>query len=304
MRGAISWMVGNHVAANLLMLIFLLGGLLKIGAIKQEVFPEVDLDRVQVFVAYPGAGPEEVEDGIILRIEDNLTGVDGIKQIKSVAREGSGMVTVELLSGADIDLVLQDVKSEVDRIITFPEEAEKPVISKLLNRREVISVVVYGELDDLTLRELAEDLQDDLLDYAEITQVDLSGVRPYEISVEIAEEELRRHRVTLSQVARRLREASQDIPGGLIKSGGHEILLRTKERRYYGPEYEQLVILSGPDGSRVRLSEIAQVRDGFAETDQYARFDGEPAGVDKAGWRIDTKTGLFQTDDSAAHAAL
>ena len=156
MKDAIRWMAQNHVAANLLMLVFIVGGLILSVSIKQEVFPEVALDRVVVSVAYPGAGPEEVEEGVVLKIEENLTGVDGIKQIRSVAGEGFGSVIAEVMTDADVDLVLQDIKSEVDRIITFPKDAEKPVVSKLLNRREVITVVVSGDLPERSLRELAE----------------------------------------------------------------------------------------------------------------------------------------------------
>ena len=156
MKAAIRWMAKNHVAANILMLVLIIGGMVKGFSIKQEVFPEVDLDRIQVSVAYPGAGPEEVEEGILRKIEESLTGVDGIKEITSSAAEGIGVVTAEIETGEDPDRVLQDVKSEVDRIVTFPEDAEKPVISKLVSRSEVISVVVYGDVSERVLREQAE----------------------------------------------------------------------------------------------------------------------------------------------------
>ena len=220
MKGAVRWMAHNHVAANLLMIVLVVGGLIRVSTIKQEVFPEISLDTVQVSVAYPGAGPEEVEEGILLQIEENLTGVEGIKQIKSVAKEGVGTVSAELYPGEDPDMKLQEIKSEVDRIITFPEDAEKPVITKLLNRYEVMSVVVYGEASDRALREQAEAIREELLSYPEITQVDLSGVRPYEISIEVPEENLRRYNLTLEQVAQRVRAASLDLPGGTIKTEG------------------------------------------------------------------------------------
>ncbi|MCF6178897.1 MAG: efflux RND transporter permease subunit, partial [Geopsychrobacter sp.] len=281
MKGAIRWMTANHVAANLLMLILILGGIIKAPHIKQEVFPEISLDRVSVVVAYPGAGPEEVEEGILLKIEEGLTGVDGIKQLKSTAVEGSGTVIAELYAEQDPDRVLQDIKSEVDRITTFPEDAEKPVVSKLLNRREVISVVVYGHIGERSLRQQAETIRDELLELSGITQVDLGGVRPFEISIEIPEERLRQYHLTLEQVASRIRSASLDLPGGSIKTAGGEILLRTKERRYFGPEYADIVILSNPDGTEVKLSEIARVVDGFEDSDEYARFDGQPAAMIK-----------------------
>ncbi|WP_027716504.1 efflux RND transporter permease subunit [Desulfuromonas sp. TF] len=281
MKGAVQWMTRNHVAANLLMLVLVLGGLLNGPSIKQEVFPEVTLDRIQVQVAYPGAGPEEVEEGILLKVEENLTGVDGIKEIKSLAAEGMGIVTAEIYAGEDADRVLQDIKSEVDRIITFPEDAEKPVISKLLNRQEVISVVVYGEVSERSLREQAEAIRDELLELPDITQVDLGGVRPYEISIEIREENLRRYNLTLEQVAQRIRRASLDLPGGTIKTEGGQILLRTMERRYWGPGYADIVVLTAEDGTQVRLGDIAEVRDDFRDTDEFARFDGQPAAMVK-----------------------
>jgi multidrug efflux pump subunit AcrB len=279
MTGAVSWMTRNHVTSNLLMLVLIVGGLVRGASVKQEVFPEVSLDQVRISVAYPGAGPEEVEEGILLQIEENLTGVDGIKEIRATAAEGVGTVTVELLPGGDPDRVLQDVKTEVDRIVTFPEDAEKPVISKVLNRREVISVVVFGDVPERTLREQAEAIRDDLLAFPDITQVDLSGVRPYEISVEVPEESLRRHGLTLDSLAQRLRRASLDLPGGTVKTDGGEVLLRTKERRYFGSEYAEIPVVVDPDGTQVRLGDIAEVRDTFRETDEFARFDSKPAAM-------------------------
>ena len=281
MNSAIRWMAGNHVAANLLMLIFIVGGIILGFSVKQEVFPEVSLDKIQVSVAYPGAGPEEVEEGVLLKIEENLTGVDGIKQLKAQANEGFGTVTAELYPDSDANQVLADIKTEVDRITTFPQDAEEPVIAKLLNRREVISVVVYGDLTERSLREQAERVRDDLLGLPQITQADLSGVRDYEIAVEVSEDTLRRFNVTLDQIAARIRAASLDLPGGTIKTAGGDILIRTKERRYTGHGYEGIVILTRADGTQVRLGDIARVRDGFAESDTSARFDGKPAAMVK-----------------------
>ncbi|MCJ7830714.1 MAG: efflux RND transporter permease subunit, partial [Desulfobacterales bacterium] len=295
MKNAIKWMARNHVAANLLMLVFVVGGLIKGFDIKQEVFPEISLDRIQVAVAYPGAGPEEVEEGIVLKIEDSLTAIDGVKEIQSRAGEGLGTVTAELRTGEDADRILQEVKSEVDRIATFPEEAEKPVVTKILTRREVVSVVVYGEVPERTLREQAENIREDLLALPGITQVDLAGVRPYEIAVEIPEENLRRYGFTLDEVAQRLRQASLDLPGGNIRAAGGEILLRTQGKRYQGFEFADIIIVADPDGTRVRLGDIATVRDTFEEIDLAARFDGQPAAMVKVFRVGDQKpTGISQ----------
>ncbi|HEY5674645.1 MAG TPA: efflux RND transporter permease subunit [Malonomonas sp.] len=279
MINAVKWMARNHVAANLLMFALVIGGIIMGPRVKQEVFPEVSLDMISVSVAYPGAGPEEVEEGILLKIEENLTGVDGIKQMKATAGEGFGKVTAEVYADVDVDEVLQDIKSEIDRISTFPEDAEKPIISKLSNRREVISMVIYGDASEKVLREQAELIRDELLELPDITQVDLSGVRDFEITVEIPEENLRRYNLTLDQVAARIRAASLDLPGGTVKTSGGEILLRTKERRYWGPEYADITILSKMDGTQVRLGEIANVVDGFADSETYGRFDGKPAAM-------------------------
>jgi multidrug efflux pump subunit AcrB len=272
-------MAHNHVAANLLMLIFIVGGLAMAFSINQEVFPEIELDMVQVSVAYPGAGPEEVEDGIILKIEENLSSLTGIKEIKSVASEGVGQVTAEILEGEDVDLILQDIKAEIDRITTFPEDAEKPVVTKIENRREVVSIVVYGNASERGLREQAELIRDELLALPEITQVDLRGVRPYEISIDVKENTLQRYNLTLGQIAERIRQASVDLPGGTVKSAGGEVLIRTKEKRYKGSEYATVTVLEQSDGTELKLGDIADVRDGFRETDEYSRLNGLPAAM-------------------------
>lgn len=281
MAGPIKWMAKNHVAANLLMAVLIVGGLMKSTTVKQEVFPEVSLDMIQVTVAYPGAGPSEVEEGIVLQIEEALSGIDGIKEMKSTANEGSGSVVVELQRGVDDDLVLSDIKSGVDRIITFPEDAEKPTITKVLNRSEVILVIIAGDVPERSLREQAELIRDELLENPNITQVELGGVKPYEITVEIKEENLRRYGLTINQVASRLREASLDLPAGTIKTSGGNILLRTKEKRYDGGDYKETTIKVNADGTEVKLKDIANVVDGFAETDQFATFDGKPAAMVK-----------------------
>ncbi|MCK5504922.1 MAG: efflux RND transporter permease subunit, partial [Thermodesulfovibrionia bacterium] len=216
---------------------------------------------------------------IILKIEENLSSISGIKEIKSVATEGFGSVTAEVLQGEDIDIILQDIKAEVDRITTFPEEAEKPVITKLANRHEVVSLMVYGDAPERSLREQAEDIRDELLAIPEITQVDLKGVRPYEISIEVKEESLQRYGLTLGRIAERIKHASVDLPGGAVKSRGGEVLIRTKEKRYKGQEYADIAILEQSDGTELKLGDIAKVRDGFQETDQFARLDGLPAAM-------------------------
>ena len=229
--GPIAWMARNGVAANVFMFVLLLGGALSLMNVKQEVFPEVELDTVSIQVMYPGASPAEVEQAIVLAVEEAVRGIDGVKEVRSAAYEGNALVLVELLLGADPDRGLNDVKSAVDRITSFPENAERPVVSLLSNRTQAISLVLYGDMDEATLRALAEDTRRDLLTDDRITSVEIGGTRDLEISIEVPEAELRRYGLTLEEVANRVRAGSVELPAGGIRTPAGEVLLRTAERR-------------------------------------------------------------------------
>ncbi|MEM1182068.1 MAG: efflux RND transporter permease subunit [Acidobacteriota bacterium] len=276
-RGFVAWFAGHHVAANLLMIFVLLSGGLAVFSTVAEVFPEFSIDTITVRVPYRGAAPAETEDGVVIRVEEAVASIQGIKRIRSTASEGFGLVSIEIDEGEDNQRVLDEVKSAVDRIDTFPEETEEPVISEVRTRRQVISVVVYGDGDQRTLRELAERVRDDLTTLDDITQAELAGVPPYEISIEVSETELRRYGLSFAAVADAVRRASLDLPGGSVKTAGGEILLRTEGQRYVGREFEEIEVLARPDGSRLRLGDIATVVDGFEDLDVFARFDGKPA---------------------------
>lgn len=273
-HGPIAWMAGHSVAANLIMLACLVGGFISLRNIKQEVFPDIAPDTVSVTVAYPGASPEEVESGIILAIEESVRSLEGIDEVTAVAREGGGMVTVELLVGADVQRLAQEIKSEVDRIVTFPEEAEEPEVRIDMHRREVISVVVYGDAPDTALHHTAERLRDWMLQSPDITQVDLEGLPPLEIGIEISQENLRRYGLTLGEVAARLGNAAADIPGGGLKTPSGEVLIRLKERRDYGRQFARLPVITTNAGSQITLDQIANIDDSFADTDRYSRYNG------------------------------
>jgi len=275
--GVIGWFAKNGVAANLIAIIAIVGGGVSIWTIKQEVFPEFSLNLITISVPYLGAAPEEVEEGVCVRIEEAIQGLDDVKEITSVASEGVGLVTVELTTYADTREALADIKSRVDAIDTFPEETEKPVVAEVTSRRQVVNLAVFGDTDEHSLRNLAEDVRDDLLALPEISQVDLLNARPFEISVEVSETALRRHGLTFAQVADAVRRSSLDLPGGSVKTRGGEILLRTKGQAYHAPEFENLVLLTRPDGTRLLLGDVARVVDGFADTEQASRFNGKPA---------------------------
>ena len=276
MNAAIGWFARNSVAANLLMALLVCGGVLAALNVTADIFPEVTLDRVQIEVPYLGAAPEEVEEAVCVRIEEAIQGIDGIKQIISTASEGAGSVLVEVELGGDVRRVLDDIKTRVDAIDTFPEETEKPIIRELINRNQVIDLAVSGNADERALKAAADRIRDDLSAIPEISLVEITSARPYEISIEVSETALRRHGLTFDDVARAVRRSSLDLPGGSVRSASGEILLRTIGQAYRGDEYARLVLLTRADGTRLELGEVATVVDGFAETDQFARFDAEP----------------------------
>jgi multidrug efflux pump subunit AcrB len=276
-QGPIAWMARNHVAANLLMFIFIIGGLLFGSRLKQEFFPEFSLDIVSINVPYPGASPEEVEQGIILSIEDQVRGVDGIKKITSSSSEGIGTITAELLRGANANKTLQDIKNNVDSIQSFPEDAERPIVTLVEARQQAISLIVYGDTDTRSLRSLSERIREDLLQKDTITLVELSGVPDIEIAIEVPEKHLRSYNITLDDIARITREHALELPGGGVKSAGGEILLRTQERRDFAKEYLDIPIIANQSGDIVRLGDIATIRDSFEDSDKEAFFNGKPA---------------------------
>ncbi len=276
MNRAIAWFAENSVAANLLMVVILASGLITIGGIELEIFPEFSADVVQVSVVYRGAAPEEVEEGVCVRIEEAVQSIEGIKRIRSTASENRGSVNIELIPGTDARRVLEDVKSAVDAIDTFPDETEQPLIQEVVLRRQVINVAVSGDADETTLKYLGEQVRDEITAIPGITQAELSGARPYEVSIEVSEAALRRFNLTFDEVVRAVRRSSLDLPGGAIKTEGGEILLRTKGQAYRGAAFESIILRTRPDGAALTVGDVATVVDGFADADISGRFDQEP----------------------------
>lgn len=278
-KGPIAWMAGNSVAANLIMALCLVGGFFAFRTIKQEVFPEFTRDIVTVSVVYPGASPDEVEEGVILPIEDAVQGLDGVEEVVSTARENIGTVQVEAVSGTDMQEFSDDIQSEIDHITTFPDDTEEPEVEVASHRHGVLNLVLYGQVDRKTLHRLAENTRDQFLQNPDITQVDIAGLPELEIKVEIPQNTLRRYNLTLGEIANRIRERAVDIPGGDIDTQSGEVLLRMKERRDYGSEFAALPVLTTAAGGSVYLGDIGRVEDGFEETDRYMTFNGKPAAM-------------------------
>ena len=276
-RGLFAWFCKNPVASNVIVILVMLVGFFSLRSAKQEVFPEVQLDIIAVTLPYPGASPDEVEQGVTLPAEEAIRSVDGLKRVTSQSSEGGAAIFVELQVGEDADQIRSRIQAAIDRVTTFPERAEKPQVFELTNRFQVISLVVYGDVPAKTLKEVAERAREDLLAEDTITTVELSGVRQREISIEIPQETLRRYRLSLDQVAGIIRANSIDLPGGRMKTDAGDVLVRTTERKDDQAELERVPIVSRADGTRVLLGDIATIVDGFADTDESASYDGKPA---------------------------
>ncbi|MHC4571144.1 MAG: efflux RND transporter permease subunit [Planctomycetota bacterium] len=300
--GLLGWFASNHVAANLLMLLIIAAGLLTILTMKVEFFPEMSLDMIAVTVPYLGASPSDVEEGVVMRVEEAIAAVDGVKRMTASAAEGAGMIFVEVEEYANTKEVLDDIKAEVDRIITFPEETEKAIITEIITRYEVITIVLYGDVSEKTLKSLADQVRDDLTALQNISQVDVAGVRPYEISIEVSEKTLRRHGLSFDEISRAVRESSLDIPAGSVKTTGGEILVRTRGQKYYGPEFEKIIVLTRNDGTKIRLADIAEVKDDFEDVDLYSKFDGKRAALVKV-FRIGDQGALNVADTVKEYVA-
>lgn len=279
MNGPIEWFARNHIAANLLLGLIVMAGLVSLPFMSQKSFPDLDFNLITVSVLYLGAAPEEVEEGVCIRIEEALEGIVGVEKILSTATEGVCSVSVELYENADAPKALGDVKNRVDAIDTFPAETEKPIITFVTSERGVMDLAVTGPTDETELKVVGQQVRDDIAGLKGVTQVTLSNSRPYEISIEISETSLRRYGLTFAQVANAVRAGSLDLPGGSIKTQGGEILLRTKGQAYRGPEFEKLVVVTKPDGTRVYLKDLANVVDGFEDTEQKLWFDSQPAAL-------------------------
>ncbi|MDT0646286.1 efflux RND transporter permease subunit [Zunongwangia sp. F260] len=290
-EGAIAFMARNSIAANLLMIILIGGGIWTMFNIQKEVFPQFQLDYVEVNVAYPGAAPAEVEQGILLPVEEAIRGIQGIKEITSTANEGSGNILVELVAGTDRMQAFQDIDQGVRRIQTFPDDIERPQVNLQSRQRDVMEIAIYGESDIWTLRILAERLRNRLLGDPQITQVEIGNVPDYVTHIEIPRHKLREYNLTLGQVADIVAQSSEDVPAGAVETHSGEILLRMQERKQWAEEFGNITIISSASGARVTLQDIATITDGFEETGFHGQFNQSPS-VDLSIYRIGDQSPL------------
>ena len=276
----IAWFAKNHVAANLLMVTLIALGL---GSLKfkipLEVFPTIEPRAINVSVSVPGAMPEEMETSVSIKLEEAIQDLEGIDDIISHSFEGSASMLLTLNDRYNPQEILTEVKNRIDSINNLPDDADRPVVSLAKRVREVISVAVAGDLSELEIRQLAERLRDQLLELEGVTQVELDGVRDYEISIEVKEQVLKQYGLGLSEVALAIQNSSKDISAGSLKTEGGDILIRSSGQAYRKKEFDNIVILTQADGSIVHLSDIANVIDGFKETPIITRFNGHPAAI-------------------------
>ena len=276
MRGAIAWMANHGVAANLLMVLIIVAGLVSLANLPQETFPEISLDTIQIRVQYPGASPDEVEQAIVQRIEERISGIQGIDRITGAASQNVGVVMAELALGTDQSRTLDEIKSAVDRITSFPLDAEEPEVVALTAESGVVDIAIFGDAPERTLKEIANRVKDDLTSLPTISLVRVSGVRQYEISIEVSKDALRAHGLTLDEVSAAVRRGSLDLPGGSVETDREEILVHIRGQNYTRSDFADIIVRASVDGSMLRLDDIADIQDGFEHNDLINAYNGEP----------------------------
>ncbi|MEL6864402.1 MAG: efflux RND transporter permease subunit [Bacteroidota bacterium] len=279
MRSFINYFIKNPIAGNLLMVGIFLAGIFGMTNMKSTFFPEVTSRNISIQTVYPGASPEEIEEGIVNKIEENLKGLTGVERVTSVSRENSGSVDVEVNQNYDTDLILQDVKNVVDRINSFPVDMEPPVVYKRENLGFGISFALSGDVDLKTLKRFARKVEDDLLVMEGISKVTLSGFPEEEIEISFREKDLRAYQITFGQAARAVQVANLELTGGTIKGEREELLLRARNKGYYADELRDIVVKTNPGGSVIRLYQVADVKDQWADSPERSFLNDKPSVV-------------------------
>ncbi|MDZ7776399.1 MAG: efflux RND transporter permease subunit [Bacteroidales bacterium] len=276
MRNLVAVFVKYPFYANLIIFVFFLAGIFGVFQMKKSFFPERTPKMITVQVAYPGASPKEMEEGVTMRVEEAIRGIVGIKEVTSTSSENFSVVRIETTGQYDLDESLMDVKNAVDGISSFPVDAEKPVVFKERNKTQAMFMGLVGEngTDLLELKKLADGIEFDLLTSGPVSQVNISGYPPLEISVEITEEDLLRYNLTISELTNVIRVNNQDISGGQIKSDTEEILIRTRNRSVNPQDIGDIVLRTNTDGSMLRLRDVATVDLQFFDNSQSSFMNG------------------------------
>lgn len=273
------WFIFNPVSTNIMVVIILIAGIFCSAKINSELFPEMELDMVYVSVVYPGATPSEVEEGICQKIEEVVRDVEGVKEMSSTSAESMGSVVLEIERDQDVLVVKERIKSEIDQITTFPDEAEEPMVREITIKSHVINIALFGNVSPLALKKMSREIENELRDKSIGTDIVVQGLKDYEISIEVSEANLRKYGLSFSDISKAVQASSLDMPGGTIKTRAGEILVRTVGQRYSGQEYENIIVKALPDGSKLRVGDIADVRDEFEDVEITGLYNGKPAAI-------------------------
>ena len=273
-KGIIAWFAYNPVAANLLMLIIIVVGIGSAFNIQRAMFPSLDIKMVFIDMAYPGAAPEEVEQGVVLKIEEAINDIDGIKRVESDSFESGALMMIEPQEGTNLAKLMADIKNRIDAIQHFPQEAEKPIISQPEILFPALTLQLSGDIDERSMKSLADEMRRELLTYPAISAATVVGAREYEIAIEISEQLLREYHLSLSDVAKIISVSSLDVPAGSVRTENGDIMLRTMGQAYVQQDFENILLKTWPDGTRLLLGDIATVDDGFVDGAGFAAFDG------------------------------
>ncbi|MBT5005265.1 MAG: efflux RND transporter permease subunit [Halieaceae bacterium] len=274
-KGEIAWFARNPVAANLLMLVIICVGLRSAFSIQRAMFPAFEFDMIFVTVPYPGAAPEEVEQGVIMKVEEAINDLDGIKRVESDSLESMGRLMIEPQDGVPVNKLFSDIQNRIDGISTFPADAEEPIIQLPELLFPALTIQISGPLNERSMKALADEMRRELLTNVSISAADVVGARNYEIAVEISEQLLREYHLTLADVANTIAASSLDLPSGSVQTRNGDIMLRTLGQAYVQQDFENIVLKTWPDGTRLLLGDIATVEDGFEDAKGFARFNGQ-----------------------------
>ena len=273
----LSWFIRNPIAANLLMVLLIIGGFMTVPSLDKQFFPTPEINQVSVTMPFPGAGPAEVEEQICIRVEEAIHDLTGIKEIRSIAQQGMGTILIEASQDYPVQRLTADIKTRVDAIDTFPSDAERPVVTELTYRHLMAVVALAGDLDEYELKELGETLRDELARQPYVSVVDLQTTKPYEVSVDISESALRRYGLSFENVVSAIQGASLNLPAGAIKSREGDVRVQTRGQAYDRADFERIVLFTKRDGTELLLGDVADIRDGFADWDLNVSFDGRPS---------------------------
>ena len=279
MRALVTYFIKYPIAANLLMFAIVVIGLLSATQLKFTFFPEVEVRVVSVTAVYPGAAPSEIEEGIVAKVEEEVKGLTGVKKIQSVSSENFGSITVELERGTDVDKMTQDIKNAVDQVNSFPDGMEPPVVKKLEFFGQGLTLGLTGDVSLRRLKEYARDVEEDLKVNDGLSKVTLLGFPEEEIEIAFREDDLRTYQLTFAEAATAIRGSNLELTGGRLQTEEEEFIIRSKNKSYYGDELKDIVVKSYPNGSVIRLYQVADIKDQWEDAPDRIYIDGQPAVV-------------------------